>query len=82
MSFYVEEDIDPESWLVREVYANYGLAMYEAQVLEHGIANMAACTGMRDGAITSLAGMDADYAEMFSKTMGQAGTRSWRGARM
>lgn len=30
---------DPESALVREVYARYGLAMYMAQVLEHAIVN-------------------------------------------
>lgn len=31
---------DPESEVVREVYARYGLAMYSAQVLEHAIVNM------------------------------------------
>lgn len=30
---------DPESVLIREVYARYGLAMFMAQVLEHGIVN-------------------------------------------
>lgn len=30
---------DDESALIREVYARYGLAMYMAQVLEHGIVN-------------------------------------------
>jgi hypothetical protein len=30
---------DPESALIREVYARYGLAMYMAQVLEHAIVN-------------------------------------------
>jgi uncharacterized protein YutE (UPF0331/DUF86 family) len=30
---------DPESAIIREVYARYGLAMYMAQVLEHAIVN-------------------------------------------
>ncbi|CUW97430.1 conserved hypothetical protein [Agrobacterium fabacearum S56] len=30
---------DPETVQIREVYARYGLAMYKAQVLEHGIVN-------------------------------------------
>lgn len=30
---------DPDSILIREVYARYGLAMYGAQVLEHTIVN-------------------------------------------
>jgi hypothetical protein len=31
------EDIDEESAQIRDVYAHYGLAMYHAQCLEHGI---------------------------------------------
>jgi hypothetical protein len=30
---------DPESEHCKEIYARFGLAMYEAQVLEHGIVN-------------------------------------------
>jgi hypothetical protein len=30
---------DPQSALIREVYARYGLAMYMSQVLEHAIVN-------------------------------------------
>lgn len=30
---------DPKSAQIREVYARYGLAMYQAQVLEHGVVN-------------------------------------------
>jgi len=30
---------DEEAVLIREVYARYGLAMYQAQVLEHGMVN-------------------------------------------
>ena len=28
------EEIDEESWQIREVYAKYGLAMYSASVLK------------------------------------------------
>jgi len=34
----MEEDIDKESHHIREVYAQYGLAMYQAQCFERGIA--------------------------------------------
>jgi len=37
---FVIEDIDHESWLTREVFAKFGLAMYQGQVLEHEIANL------------------------------------------
>ena len=40
----MEEEIDPESWLTREVYAYFGLAMYAAQVLEHEMVNLIAWT--------------------------------------
>jgi hypothetical protein len=66
------EEIDPESWLARQVYAYFGLAMYWAQAIEYGITNVAVATGMRDGAITLQGEVEIDYAGMFSKTMGQA----------
>ena len=43
------EDISPENWLTCEVYAHYGLALYAAQVLEHGIINLVLYTGVHDG---------------------------------
>jgi hypothetical protein len=68
------EDTDPESWLSREVYANFGLAMYCAQVLEHGIVNLAVWAGLRDGTITGREDMEADYIALFECTMGQLNT--------
>ncbi len=35
----VEENLDEESSQIKDVYAHYGLAMYLAQCLEHGIVN-------------------------------------------
>ena len=35
----VEENLDEESSQIKDVYAHYGLAMYLAQYLEHGIVN-------------------------------------------
>lgn len=68
----MQEDIDPESWLAREIFARFGLAMYCAQVLEHGIVNL--WTGLRDGTITSREDMEADYMALFERTMGQLNT--------
>ena len=65
------EDIDPESWLTREVYAHYGLALYMAQVLEHGIVNLATWTGVREGTIRSFEESEADSADLFKLTMGK-----------
>lgn len=64
-----KENIDPESWLARQVFAHFGLAMYWAQAVEYGIAVLAVAIGRRDGLSTSL---DEDFAVMFRKTMGQA----------
>lgn len=36
----MDENISPDSWHTREVYATFGLAMYFAQVLEHGIVSL------------------------------------------
>lgn len=64
------EEIDPESWLTREVYANYGLAMYMAQVLESGLVNLAVWTGIRDQEYSIYADAEADLVALFRKTMG------------
>jgi hypothetical protein len=34
------EDIEPESWLTREVFAHFGVAIYSSQVVEHGIVSL------------------------------------------
>lgn len=35
-----DDGMDDENYHTREVYANFGLAVYHAQVLEHGIVNL------------------------------------------
>ena len=64
------EDIDPESWLCREVFANFGLALYSAQVLEHGIINLVVWSGLRDGRYRAYEETEAASAELFRQTMG------------
>ncbi len=65
------EDISPENWLTREVYARFGLALYMAQVLEHGIINLATWTGARDGSYQTWDEAEADSAELFKMTIGR-----------
>lgn len=35
-----EDDLDDESYQIREIYTRFGLAMYSMQVLEHGLVNI------------------------------------------
>lgn len=67
-----KEKTDPESWLARQIFAYFGLAMYWAQCIEHGIANVAVATGQRDGVITTEDEFAVDHATMLRRTMGQA----------
>lgn len=39
----MDEDLDQESSHIKTVYAHYGLAMYLAQCVEHGIVNALIC---------------------------------------
>ena len=64
------EDIDPESWLSREVFARFGLAMYSSQVLEHGIVNLVVWSGLRDGSYRAYEETEAANAELFRQTLG------------
>jgi hypothetical protein len=77
------EDITPESWHIREVYACFGLALYMAQVLEHGIVNLARWTRIGEGTTTTFDESEADCASLFRQTMGTLKKsllkrRSWR----
>jgi hypothetical protein len=53
-----------------EVYAHFGLALYMAQVLEHGIVNLATWTRIHDKSITTFEESEADSAMLFRQTMG------------
>ena len=35
-----DDGMDDDNYHTREVYANFGLAVYHAQVLEHGVVNL------------------------------------------
>lgn len=65
------EDISPENWLTREVYAHFGLALYAAQVLEHGIINLVLYTGVHDGSYRTWEQAEAADAELVKRTMGK-----------
>lgn len=67
---FMIEDIDPESWHVREVYAKFGLAVYQGQVLEHEIVNLIVWSGVGDGTYASYEDTTTANVEMFRKTMG------------
>jgi hypothetical protein len=56
---------------MREVYAKYGVAMYLAQVIEHGLANFFLYAAAFTGVLTEAAQIDAVLDEMFSKSMGE-----------
>ena len=64
------EDTDPEDWHAREVFAHFGLAMYTAQLLEHGIINLASWTSIHDRTIRTLTDSEADSIKLFRQTMG------------
>jgi hypothetical protein len=72
------EEIDQESWLARQVYAYFGLTIYWAQCIEHGIANVAVATGQADGLISTQEEFATDHAAMLRRTMGQARTELLR----
>jgi hypothetical protein len=67
---FMIEDIDPESWHIREVYAKFGLAMYAGQTLEHEIVNLIVWSGVSDGTYSSYKETQSANVEMFLKTMG------------
>jgi hypothetical protein len=66
----VVEDIEPEAWLSREVFANFGVAIYTSQVLEHGIVNLVVWSGLRDGEYRAYEETEAANLELFRQTMG------------
>jgi hypothetical protein len=65
------EDISPEGWLTREVFAHYGLALYAAQLLEHGLINLVLYTGIHDGSYQTWDAAEAADADLLKRTMGK-----------
>jgi hypothetical protein len=56
--------------LVRDVYAHFGLAIYKANVLEHGLTNAMLYANMTAGGLPTLTDFDAFLAAKFEKTLG------------
>jgi hypothetical protein len=66
----VLEDIGPEDWHVREVFAHFGAAIYSSGVLEHGIVNLVIWTGVRDRRYRVLEETETANTELLRQTMG------------
>ena len=64
------EEISPEEWQIRDVYARFGLALSMAQVLEHGIVNLAVWTRVHKGSLATFEESETDSAKLFRQTMG------------
>ena len=61
---------EPDGDLVRETYAYFGLAMYHAQVLEHGIVNAMVPVATLNGPNPSREELDRNFERFFSLTFG------------
>jgi hypothetical protein len=57
--------------LVRDTYAHFGLAMFKAQVLEHGIVNAMVVARMPERARITRSEIDAFMDGQFENTLGQ-----------
>ena len=65
------EEIDEESWQIREVYAKYGLAIYTAQCLETGLVNLLVALKLNDRGKITRADIDSFYEKNYEKTLGK-----------
>jgi hypothetical protein len=54
----------------REVYARFGLAVYMANVLEHGLVNLVVISKKAQGQIPTRSDCDAVFEKHFAQTMG------------
>jgi len=57
--------------LVRDVYAHFGLAIYKANVLEHGLTNAMLYANMAAGGLPRVTDFDEFLTARFEKTLGQ-----------
>jgi hypothetical protein len=69
------EDISPETELIREVYARFGLAMYYGQTLEFGIINQLIVSSISDGTYNTYEEAEAAVVRLFRETMGSLNRR-------
>lgn len=65
------EEIDNESWQVREVYAKYGLAMYFAQCIETELVNLLVALKLKDRDKITRSDIDSFMEENYKKTLGR-----------
>lgn len=72
-----EDDLDDESYQNREIYTQFGLAMYSMQILEHGLVNVltAVTTAKHPGATTK------EFDEAFEINLAQTMGRLMKGLR-
>jgi hypothetical protein len=64
-----DDSLDDENYHLREVYAHFGVAVYQAQVLEHGVVNLLSQTEIMKEA-TSQAEYDKLVAVSLTRTLG------------
>lgn len=66
-----EDDLDDDSYQIREIYTQFGLVLYSIQVLEHGLVNvLTAITTSRHPRRTTKV-FDEAFEENLSQTMGR-----------
>lgn len=65
-----QDDLDDESYQIREVLAQYGAAMYQAQVLESGLINVLAIAEGNGNPNATVRDYDAIIDAASRKTMG------------
>lgn len=64
------EEIDEESWQIREVYAKYGLTMYFAQCFETGLVNLLVSLKLKDREKIIKSDIDLFMEKNYEKTLG------------
>jgi len=64
------EEIDEESWQIREVYAKYGLAMYSAQCIETSLVNLLVSLKLKDKEKITRYDIDLFTEKNYEKTLG------------
>jgi len=67
---WVPDQLDPEDDHTREVYAHAGLALYMAQVLEHGLANVIVLRRAGGPQFRTVQDYDDLLDDLLSRTMG------------
>ena len=64
------EEIDEESWQIREVYAKYGIAMYSSQCFETGLVTLLVSLKLNDREKITRSDIDLFTGKNNEKTLG------------